>query len=143
LDILCEVSKYKEEYIELTLRKILEKLSLNKNFLNSKGLIILKKLCSVLPVERVYIEFADVLFRMKDYEFIGNMINILDIFLLTYKETEQLRFNLKNMRKTGDTENKQFFEKLFITWSLNPVSVLILCLISEYFELSYHLILKL
>jgi vacuole morphology and inheritance protein 14 len=143
LDILCEVSKYKEEYIELILRKILEKLSVNKSFLNSKGLIILKKLCSVLAVERVYLEFADVLAKMKDIEFIGNMINILDIFLLTYKETEFLRTNLKGIRGTKDVEKKQFFEKLFTTWSLNPVSVLILCLVSEYFELSYHLILKL
>jgi vacuole morphology and inheritance protein 14 len=144
LDILCEVSRYKEEYIELILRKILEKLSGNKNILNSKGLLILKKLCSVLSVERVYLEFADILSKMKDLDFTANMINILDIFLLTYKETECLRTNLKGIRGSkADSGRKQFFEKLFTTWSLNPVSVLILCLVSEYFELSYHLILRL
>jgi len=72
------------------------------------------------------------------------MINILDIFLLTYNETEPLRVILKNLKKKkGNSEEKIFFEKIFTTWSFNPVSTLVLCIISEYFELSYHLILKL
>jgi vacuole morphology and inheritance protein 14 len=128
--------------------------------LNSNGLTILKRLCSVLPVTRVYIKCADVLIKMKDVEFISNMINILDIFLLTYKEAESLRATLrkfKNHHKENKNENtntlnesensnsisKIIFEKIFTTWSFNPISTLILCIISEYFELSYHLILKL
>ena len=72
------------------------------------------------------------------------MINILDIFLLTYNETEPVRVILKNLRKKkSNKEEKAFFEKIFTTWSFNPVSTLVLCIISEYFELSYHLILKL
>jgi vacuole morphology and inheritance protein 14 len=121
----------------------MDKLCQNKTLLNSKGLTILKKLCSFLPVERVYIKFADVLLRMKDYEFVSNMINILDIFLLTYKETDVLRKLLKNSWRKKDTEEKEFFEKLFATWSFNPISTLILCIISEYFELSYYLLIKL
>jgi vacuole morphology and inheritance protein 14 len=113
--------------------------------LNSKGLTILKKLCSVLPVNRVYITFADVLIKMKDIEFIANMINILDIFLLTYKETDDLRAFLRLFRKQSEKEEeiKKFFEKIFTTWSFNPISTLILCILAEYFELSYYLILNL
>ena len=143
MDILCEVSKYKGEYIEFTLSKILEKLSQNKNLLNLRGLIILKKFCSVLSVQRVYLQISDVLYKMKDIEFISSMINILDIFLLTYNETQDLRTSLKNIKKSNNPEMKAFFEKIFTTWSFNPVSTLILCLISEFFELSYYLILKL
>ncbi len=86
---------------------------------------------------------ADVLFKMKDPEFISNMINILDIFLLTYKETEELRIQLKGFKKSDNPEIKAFFEKIYMTWCYNPISTLILCLLSEYFELSYYLILKL
>jgi vacuole morphology and inheritance protein 14 len=153
LDILCEIAKFREEYIELILCKLLEKLCYNKVLLNSKGLVILKNLCSVLPVTRVYLKFADALLKMKDYEFIANMLNILDIFLLTYKETEPLRQTLRTFRNTNanssgtteesKTEVKEFFEKIFTAWSFNPVSTLTLCMISEYFELSYFLILKL
>lgn len=72
------------------------------------------------------------------------MINILDIFLLTHNETEPLRYILKNLRrKKGNNDEKIFFEKIFRTWAFNPVSTLVLCIISEYFELSYNLILKL
>ncbi len=135
----------------MILCKLLEKLCLNKNLLNSKGLVILKKLCSVLPVTRVYLKFADLLIKMKDADFIANMLNILDIFLITYKETEPLRQTLRSFRKIVKSEPnsselpavKEFFEKLFTAWSFNPISTLILCIISEYFELSYYLILKL
>jgi vacuole morphology and inheritance protein 14 len=101
-------------------------------------------LCSVLPVTRVYTNFADVLIKMKDFEFISNMINILDIFLLTHKETEGLRVMLRQLRKKTDKkeEIEFFFEKIYTTWSFNPISTLILCFVSEFFELSYHLILK-
>jgi vacuole morphology and inheritance protein 14 len=145
MDILCQIAKYKEDYIDLILCKLLDRLCLNKNLLDSKGLKILTKLCSVLPVIRVYIKFADVLTKVKDYEFIASTLNILDIFMLSYKETEPLRLCLKNLRKNqkDKKELKEFFEKIFRAWSFNPVSTLILCMMSEYFELSYYLILKL
>jgi vacuole morphology and inheritance protein 14 len=145
MDILCQIAQYKEEYIELILSKLLERLCLNKNLLDSKGLKILTKLSSVFPVIKVYIKFADVLIREKDLEFIASTLNILDIFMLTYKETEPLRICLKNLRKNWKErkELKAFFEKIFRAWSFNPVSTLILCMMSEYFELSYYLILRL
>jgi hypothetical protein len=71
------------------------------------------------------------------------MINILDLFLITGKETEGLRNLLKNVKKNNKDAEKMFFEKLFKTWSLNPVSCLILCLLSEYYELSNFLLIKL
>jgi vacuole morphology and inheritance protein 14 len=124
---------------------------LNKNLLNAKGLVILKKLCLVLPVSRVYLKFSDVLLKIRDYDFISNMLNILDIFLVTYKETEPLRNTLRKYRKlikskdsnSESQSTRDFFEKIFTAWSFNPVSTLVLCIISEFFELSYHLILKL
>jgi vacuole morphology and inheritance protein 14 len=114
-------------------------------------LVIIKKLCSVLPVTRVYTKFADLLIKIKDPEFIANMLNILDIFLITYKEAEPLRETLRKFRKILKLDPKsselpavrEFFEKIFTAWSFNPISTLILCIISEYFELSYYLILKL
>jgi vacuole morphology and inheritance protein 14 len=122
--------------------------------LNSKGLIILNKLCSLIRVTKVYTKIADVLLKFEDIDFISNMINILDIFLLSYKETEELRNLLrklkrKNISSKNDIDHnnnynvKDFFSKLYKTWCFNPISLLILCIISEHFELSYNLILKL
>ena len=86
---------------------------------------------------------------MKDNELISNVLNILDIFLITNSETEPLRKSLKMFTcalKTKSNEFqslKEFFEKIYTAWSFNPISALLLCLVSEYFELSYYLILKL
>ncbi len=133
----------KEEYTQIIIYQLLEKLSMNRNLLNSKGLIILKRLSSVLPLRKVYIIFADELVKMKDFEFISSMLNILDIFLITYKETESVRQSLRNYHNSKDEEGKNFFKKIFTAWCFNPISTLSLCIISQHFALSYYLILKL
>jgi len=145
LDILCKISNSNENYTENILCKILDKLCSNRNLLNSKGLFILNKLCSLISVTKVYTNIADVLLKFDDVYFISSMINILDIFLLTYKETEELRNLLKKLKKKSSSNSivKDFFFKLYKTWCFNPISLLILCIISEHFELSYNLILKL
>ena len=65
MDLLCEIAKYKEDNIEIIISKILEKLCSNKDLLNEEGLMILGKLCLILPVDRVYLTIAEVLLRMK------------------------------------------------------------------------------
>lgn len=39
-------------------------------------------------------------------------------------------------------EEKTFFEKIFKIWSYNPVASLFLCIVAEYFEWCFNLILK-
>lgn len=142
--IICEISKYKEDYIEIIISNIIDKLRKNTNLLKDKGDIIVTNLCNALKVDKVYSTFANVLLSMNnEADFVGRMINILDLFLLTSKITEEMRNVLKNVKKTTDVKEKEFFEKLFRTWCINPVSSLILCLIAEYFELSYYLLIKL
>jgi hypothetical protein len=67
LDLICEFAKYKEDYIEIIFTKLLEKLCYNKKLLDTRGSTILKKLCNVLGVERVYITFAEVMNKIKVY----------------------------------------------------------------------------
>jgi hypothetical protein len=141
LDLVCEIARFKDEYIEITIMKILDKLKANKRLLDNRGMIILKKLCTTLNVDRLYSTLAHVLPKINDKTFIAKMINILSIFMLTNKETESLRACLKHSKKT--TEEKLFFDKLFKTWCYNPISCIIICLIAENFELSYSLIVKL
>lgn len=68
------------------------------------------------------------------------MINILDLYLITHQETEKIRKILKSIN--FDKDSMEFFNKLYKTWSFNPVSTLILCIVSGFYELSYRLILK-
>lgn len=64
LDTICQIAKYREEYTEIILINILKNLKANKTLLNTKGVLILKKLCAILQVDRVYYIFADVLLKM-------------------------------------------------------------------------------
>ena len=73
---------------------------------------------------------------------IGRIINRLNIFLIKSDITEDLRNVCKKVKNSNDRKDKIFFEKIFTTWCINPVSVLTLCLIAENFELSYNLLIK-
>ena len=78
---------------------IIETLRKTKDLLKNRGTVIVTKLCNTLKVDKIYSTFANVLLRINDSDFVGRMINILDIFLLTAKDTEQLRSMLKNVKK--------------------------------------------
>ena len=58
--------------------------------------------------------------------------------------------NYKNLSKfknyfliKEEKEREKFFSNLYSIWSINPISVLILCIVTENFELAYNIILNL
>ena len=142
LNTLCNIAKCRNGSIDVIILNIINKLQKDNSVLKNRAKEIVKILCKELNVKQVYSTFADVLLTMNEPEFVGRMINVLDWLLLSSADTEELRNLLKNIQMTTNTEDKKFFEKLFKTWCVNPVSCLILCLIAEYFELSHHMLIK-
>lgn len=65
LDILCEISKYKDEYIEIIIRQILQKLALNIFLLQNRATKIIKNFCNIIEINRVYVTFAEELKNIK------------------------------------------------------------------------------
>ena len=140
---LCNIEKCRNGSINVIIINILKKLKeKDNNFAIKRVNEFVIALCKELDAKQVYKTFAVVLSKMNRCNFICKIINILNMHLLTSDETKQLRILLKNIKKTTNTEDKQFFEKLFSIWCINPVSCLILCLIAEDFELSFHLLNK-
>jgi hypothetical protein len=80
LDIICDIAKYRDEFIEIILSILLKRLRANKILLKNKGITILRKFCNILQVDRVYSTFADVLIKIDDIEFVGRMMDIRFIF---------------------------------------------------------------
>jgi vacuole morphology and inheritance protein 14 len=150
ISTLCNIEKCRKGSISIIILHILNKLGEKDESgeKDEKDCVLaikrakefVKVLCRELNVKHVYLTFADVLSRMNKTNFVCKIINILNMLLLTSNETEELRNLLKNIHKTINIEDKSFFEKLFGIWCINPVSCLILCLIAEDFELSYHLL---
>lgn len=144
LSLLCSIAQYKESYSQTIVSNITNKLMQCRSVINTNGITILKSLSNAIHVTIVYKLFADILLKNKDIPFVIGMINILDIFLLVENESQPVRETLRKFTHQNRTEeNSLFFEKIFRLWSYNPISTLILCVISEYFELSYSLTLKL
>ena len=142
LDILCQIAIFKQSYSNEIIHNVIYKLSKNQKLITANGINILKKLSSAIPVCLTYEISSDNLLKNNDIIFVVQMINIMDIFLLVENETEKVRNKLKRTDDSNE-ENEKFFEKIFTLWSFNPISTLILCIISEKFELSYFLTLKL
>ena len=144
MQTLCIIAKYKEEYADIVINNLIEQLSKEDNLLAKRGDVIVNKLCGALKVEKVYSTFANVLLNLNEYTFVCKILNKLELFLLKEKEADELRCILRKVKGSGNNaKEKAFFEKLFRTWCISPVSILYLCLIAEYFELSYFLLLKL
>ena len=98
---------------------------------------IIKTISEKLNVVLVYNYFSDSLSKIKDIDFISEMVLKLNFFLLSEASTKEVRSYLMKYK-----EEKTFFEKIFKIWSYNPVAALFLCIVAEYFELCFNLILK-
>lgn len=144
LSLLCSIAQYKDSYSHTIVENITNKLMQCRSIINTNGITILKSLSNAIHVTIVYKLFADILLKNRDIPFVIGMINILDIFLLIENESQPVRETLKKFsHKTRTKDDSLFFEKIFRLWSYNPISTLIMCIISQYFELSYCLTLKL
>lgn len=140
---LCNIEKCRKGSINVIILNILNKLKEKDNiFAIKRAKEFVNLLFKELDVKKVYETFADVLAQINKSTFVCKIINILNMILLTSNDTEGLRKLLKNVQKTTNEDDKLFFEKLFKIWCINPVSCLILCLIAEDFELSFHLLNK-
>ena len=82
-----------------------------------------------------------------DKEKIDNKNKNILIFAekMVYKLTELLENNLSSFREsfTKDKKFEKLFQKLYSIWAIEPLSVLILCIATEKFELAFNIILNL
>ena len=67
----------------------------NRELLERRGSLIVRKLCVVLGAQGVYLKFARVLEQQRDLEFASLMVQNLNLILLTAMELEGLRAVLK------------------------------------------------
>ena len=140
---LCNIEKCRKGSLNNIILNFLNKFNeKDNNFSIKRASDFVIALCKELDVKHVYNTFAEVLSQIQKSNFNCKIINILNMHLLTSNNAKEIRDLLKNIQKTNNPEDKLFFEKLFKIWCINPVSCLILCLIAEDFELSFHLLNK-
>lgn len=68
------------------------------------------------------------------------MIQYLNLILLTAKELESLRTELRQISDTKDPETINFFVSLYKTWAYNAAATLSLCLFSQLYQHAWDLV---
>ena len=89
----------------------------------------MRRLCVLLGAERVYREMASILMEENNAEFVGIMIQALNLILLTSTETAELRLALK--ASLSNRNAAAFFTALFPSWCHSAVAAISLCLLAQ------------
>lgn len=131
-------SKYHQflkEIIEMLLKRFKKDKDIQMESINN----LFHIMCSNIDQKLVFSEFAIEIRRFDEFEFVGFMINILDLILAGAPVYKPLRDILS--KDNDDDEKKEFFRTLFETWCFNPLSTLNLWFLSKNYKLAYHLLL--
>ena len=154
MNTLCLICDKQPSFINYIINLLINKFSKSQNLINSYGIIVLKSLSKTIDIFTIFRIFSDNLLKNKDINFIIKITKILNIFLLSEKECQNIRNELSRKRTismSGQSEitnaenkkGKNLFEKLFYLWAFNPFMAVLLTRYCNYFELSYHLTLEL
>lgn len=159
-----------EEQFELVLNAILSLFAKDRQLLETRGSLIIRKLCVLLNAKSVYIRLANALMQYEKVngqnadattlEFVSTMVQTLNLILLTASELNDLRSILSRSFVAGDErkkrvnpypitkqkqnqpmeENLKVFVTLFRCWSHNPVATFSLCLLAQAYDLAFALV---
>ena len=156
--------KTEEAQFQLVLNAILRLFAKDRQLLETRGSLIIRKLCVLLNAKSVYIRLATALMQYETddgqvadeetLEFVSTMVQTLNLILLTASELNDLRSILAHSVISADerpgsrSENKQVstkgaskvFSTLFRCWCHNPVATFSLCLLAQSYEVSFALV---
>ncbi|KAJ1982455.1 hypothetical protein H4R34_001714 [Dimargaris verticillata] len=132
LQLLAQFSAYLDaEYFQRFMVKLLELFSTDRQLLENRGSLIIRRLCVSLNAELIYRTIAEILESIEDHEFASIMVQNLNTILITAPELAELRFRLKHL----DTrDNQQLFATLYRSWCYSPVATFTLCLLAQAYE---------
>lgn len=157
------IQQTEEAQFHLVLNAILSLFATDRQLLETRGSLIIRKLCVLLNAKSVYIKLANALMQYETsspqpeastLEFVSTMVQTLNLILLTASELHDLRNILaKSMLKQEDTrryrnrlrgtqtdDSPKVFTTLFRCWCHNPVATFSLCLLAQAYDLSFALV---
>lgn len=142
LEVLARISLDKEKNLdsknfEMVLNELVQLCSADRNFLETRGSLIIRQLSLLLNGESIYRALAKILSACEDLEFVSLMVQTLNLILMTATELFELRASIKQSLFTEDkSEGTQLFITLYNCWCHNPVSTFTLCLLAQTYELA-------
>jgi vacuole morphology and inheritance protein 14 len=134
--------------LEMVLVNVLTLFASDIKFLEARGSLILRLLCTFLDAVTVFEAAARLLLQTLDHEFTVVMVQTLNLILLTSPELHPLRAVLKGAARdeaaaqsaAPETAAMQTFCLLFQTWCVSPVSALAVCLLAQQYRLAWSIL---
>ncbi|KAI3631853.1 hypothetical protein MIR68_010326 [Amoeboaphelidium protococcarum] len=145
------VDSVNEEF-QLVIKSVLQLFSTDKQLLEKRGSLIIRRLCTQSSPSQVYGSIAAQLLAtyknqiliqgtnarnvQQDALFIVNMVRHLNVLLMTCSELSDLRRYLQQSSQLDVPQSHQtgLYKVLYDCWSSDSVSLLSLCLISQQYE---------
>ena len=155
LHVLARISMDEVQFLRVL--QALNQLFINdRGLLETRGALIIRKLCALLDCKSIFISLATILNDKSDLEYVSLMVQTLNLILLTAPELAPLRKLLKNCFSpevqgvdssvsasgTPGPGPRQVFDTLFKCWCHNPVATFSLCLLAQAYDLSSQLVFK-
>jgi len=142
LQVLARISLDEMQFLRI-LNSLVQLFMEDRPLLETRGALVVRKLCAFLEARDIYMALAEILGQKKDLEFVSIMVQTLNLILVTAPELAILRKLLHgSLKPDSPPKDREVFYKLFKCWSHNPVATFTLCLIGEAYDLSSKLILK-
>lgn len=139
LQLLAQISSSSEEsYFKVFMMNLLELFSTDRKLLEARGSLIIRQLCLNLNTERIYKTFAEILEKEEDLEFASEIVQKLNMILITSPELAEFRKRLKSLETRQD--GQALFTTLYRSWCHNAVAVFSLCLLAQAYEHASNLL---
>eukprot|EP00947_MAST-08B_sp_MAST-8B-sp1_P005184 g5184.t1 len=144
LEVLARIS-LDEAHFGQVLREVVDEFRRDRAILDTRGSLIVRKLCILLEAERVYIAMAGILAAEEDLQFASLIVQTLSLILLTASELADLRALLKQTNFEDVAQQKgdkatAVFKTLYASWCHNPIATLSLCLLAQAYPLASALV---
>ncbi|EIW76321.1 ARM repeat-containing protein [Coniophora puteana RWD-64-598 SS2] len=139
LQLLAQISSSSEEgYFKVFMMNLLGLFSTDRKLLEARGSLIIRQLCLNLNTERIYKTFAEILEKEEDLEFASDIVQKLNMILITSPELAEFRRRLKSLETRSD--GQALFTTLYRSWCHNAVAVFSLCLLAQAYEHASNLL---
>lgn len=139
LQLLSQISTNSDEsYFKSFMVNLLGLFSTDKRLLETRGSLIIRQLCLSLNTERIYRTLAEILEKEEDLAFASNMVQKLNLILITSPELAEFRKRLKTLETRQD--GQALFVTLYRSWCHNAVAAFSLCLLAQAYEHASNLL---
>lgn len=106
----------------------------SREAMGKRGAKVLQLFCRFVQPERVYAALSEILAKEGSASLVSEIIQTLNLLLLSLEETRSLRLTLRN------NLSQSLFETMYRAWAYSPSSLFTFCLLCQKYTHAYELV---